>query len=115
MILLSAPLAALCGELTAALADTYPDLIMDVAPASLFKPDCPDSDDLTEGVVWEGVPFEQPVKIHDFTFLADYGDPLEAAAIYGRLYGPKARAYILDRRRSTVAWRLRIQYGQVKK
>jgi SAM-dependent methyltransferase len=115
MITLGAPLEALCGELTATLADSYPDLIQDVAPEAWYDPACPPSDTVVEGTVLEGIPFVKPVKIHDFTYLADYGDPLEAAAIYGRLYGPKAKKYILERGNSTVAWRLRIQYGRVKK
>jgi ubiquinone/menaquinone biosynthesis C-methylase UbiE len=115
MISMGAPLEALCGELTATLADSFPELISDVASDALYDPTCPPLDSLVDGTVWEGIPFVEPMKIHDFTYVADYGDPLETAATYGRLYGPKAKKYILDWGKSAVSWRLRIQYGRVKK
>ena len=46
---------------------------------------------------------------------ATYADAQEAAAIVGRLYGPLARQYLLDRRQSTLAWRLRTEIVRVKK
>ena len=114
IIMVAAP-GALCGELTATLADAYPDLITEVGPESLYDPDCPPQDSLLHETSWNGVPVTGPVWVHDFTHVADYQDPQEAAAILGRLYGPRARQYMLDRRQSTLAWRLRIEISRVSK
>ncbi len=110
----SAP-GALCGELTSTLADAYPDLITAIAPAEQLDAAFPKEDTLLEGSTWNGLPVASPVMRHDFTYTADYGDIQEAAAILGRLYGPKARQYMLDRQKSTLAWRLRIEVARIKK
>lgn len=103
----SAP-GSLCGELTAVLAQDYPDLIQDVAPPEQFDPDCPPVEsDLADSELGG------PMNIHDFTYVVDYGDYTEAAAILGRLYGPSAKAYMTINRKATLAWRLRIYYGNV--
>ncbi len=105
----------LCGELTPLLADVYPAIITEVAPAPQFDPARPASDSVIEADTWEGVPVIAPTLLHEFTYVADYGDCLEAAAILGRLYGPTARRYMLDRQKSTLSWRLQIIINRVKK
>jgi hypothetical protein len=112
--LIPAP-GALCGELTPVLADVYPHIITEVASADLLEADCPDSDFLLQASAWNGVPVEGPIPVHDFTYVADYGECLEASAMIGRLYGPKAKRYLLDRQQSTLAWRLRIVINRVRK
>lgn len=112
--LIPAP-GALCGELTPVLAAVYPEIITEVAPPSQFDPARPDSDSVIQADTWEGVQVTAPTLIHEFTYVADYGDCLEAAAIVGRLFGPRARAYVLDRQQSTLSWRLRIIINRVKK
>jgi ubiquinone/menaquinone biosynthesis C-methylase UbiE len=115
MIDLVAAPGALCGELTPLLADVYPHLITEVAPAAHFDPSCPDAGSDLDVDAWDGVAVIPPVRLHDFTYVADYGDPLEAAAMIGRLYGPRAKGWTLDNQRSTLAWRLRIVICRVKK
>jgi ubiquinone/menaquinone biosynthesis C-methylase UbiE len=115
MIDLVAAPGALCGELTPLLAGVYPALITEVAPAEQFDPSYPDADSDLDVEAWDGVPVSPPVRLHDFTCAADYGDPLEAAAMIGRLYGPRARRWMLDNHRSTLAWRLRIVICRVRK
>jgi SAM-dependent methyltransferase len=105
----------LCGELTPLLADVYPAIITEVAPAPQFDPARPASDSAIEADTWEGVPVIAPTLLHEFTYVADYGDCLEVAAILDRLYGPQARRYILDRQKSTLSWRLQIIINRVKK
>ncbi len=112
--LMGAP-GSLCGELTPILAGSYPDLITEVVPAEQWDPACPPTDAIIGDERWNGVPFARGVRVHDFTYVADYGDPDEAAAILGRIYGPLASQYMRDRAQSTLAWRLRIYYGQVSK
>lgn len=106
---------ALCGELTALLADEFPHLITEIAPAEWFDAACPDADTALQESTWNGVPVIPTTLQHDFTFVADYGDYQEAAAILGRLYGRAVKRYLLDRQQATVAWRLRIVIGQVNK
>jgi SAM-dependent methyltransferase len=115
LIHLGAPLEALCGELTASLAAVYPEIITAVAPADIFSPGCPAADTLLQDGTWCGIPVIPPVIRHDFTCLADYASCEEAAAIFGRLYGPVARRYLLERGQSTVASRLRIEAARVRK
>ena len=112
--LIPAP-GALCGELTPVLADVYPEIITEVAPVDQLNATCPDSDFVIQENTWNGVPVMAPIRVHDFTYTADYVDYLEAAAIIGRLYGPKAKRYMLDGQKSTLSWRLRIVVNCVKK
>jgi ubiquinone/menaquinone biosynthesis C-methylase UbiE len=105
----------LCGELTSLLADVFPTIVTEIAPSGLFDAACPDSDARIQETTWNGVPVMAPVIRHDFTYVADYGESGEAAAILGRLYGPKIKRYMLDRRQSTVAWRLRIEISRIRK
>ena len=108
----SAP-GSLCGELTATLADEYPDLIKNVASLESYDPNCPPVESEVES--WGDIPLIAPASVHDFTYVADYGDSAEAAAILGRVYGLGAKSYILDRAQSTLAWRLRITVARVAK
>ena len=104
---------SLCGELTAPLAREYPDLIKIVAPLESFDPHCPPAE--SEADAWADIPLVGPARFHDFTYVADYGDATEAAAILGRLYGPRAKSYIRHQARSTLAWRLRVTVARVAK
>ena len=104
---------SLCGELTATLAPEYPQIIRSAASDEMFDPSCPSCEG--EDDTWVDVPLVAPANVHDFTYVADYGDHAESAAILGRLYGPKAKGYILDRAQSTLAWRLRIVVARVAK
>jgi SAM-dependent methyltransferase len=115
LIRLGAPLAALCWELTATLSDVFPDILTEVAPDEWFEPGCPPTDIEFKEDEWNDQPVIPPTLQHDFTFVADYGDWQETAAIFGRLYGPKARQYFIDRRQSQVTHRLRIEVSRVRK
>ena len=53
------------------------------------------------------------LRAHDFTYTADYGSPEEAAAIFGRIFGPKIGDYFTDRNQATNWSRLRIYYGRM--
>jgi SAM-dependent methyltransferase len=106
---------AMSGELTSLLAPDYPWLPPDCAPAEVFDPGYPDSLSTADNSIWEGIPLSGPVDICQFTYVADYGDYTEAAAITGRLLGPRAKHYFLSRKQSTFAWRLQILLGQVSK
>ena len=102
-----------CGELTATLAREYPQSVFSIGSVELFDPQCPPSEGELDS--WGDVPLKAPAKFHDFTYVADYGNCGEAAAILGRLYGPKAKNYILNRAQSTLSWRLRITVARVAK
>lgn len=115
LIQMGAPVNALCGELTAELAPDYPWLIKDCAPQEVFDPGYPDTQTTTDNSIWNGILVSGSIKIHQFTYVADYQDYCEAAAITGRLYGPKARRYFMARKQSTLSWRLQIILGQVSK
>ncbi len=104
---------SLCGELTTTLAGEYPELIRSAAPPEFFDPHCPSSESEVDS--WGGMPLIAPAHIHDFTYVADYGDTMETAEILGRLYGPRAKSYMLDRAQSTLAWRLRITAARAAK
>ncbi len=115
LVRMGGPLNALCGELTQTLKDVFPHIIQDVPPAEWFDPACPQVDEhIMDDIIYD-VPVIPPTFRHDFTYISDYGDYTEAAAIFGRLYGPKARQYIVDRRLSRFAWRLRIEIMRVRK
>lgn len=103
------------GELDSILAEVDPEIITEIAPADEFDPLCPASDSFISEDTWIGVRVTPPILLHDFTYEADYGDYVEAAAIFGRLYGPKVKRYLLDQQKSTVSSRLRIVISRVKK
>lgn len=106
---------SLCGELTAMLADVYPELITEIAPADQYDASCPDFDSVIQDDAWNGIPVMPPILVHDFTYVADYVDYIEAATILGRLYGPKVKRYMLAKQKSTLSWRLRIVINRVRK
>ncbi len=111
VVMTSAP-GSLMGELTEVLSSGYADFVTEVAPREWFDPDYPPQDTDIETELWNGIPVHG-MKIHDFTHIADYGDPDELAAIVGRIYGTEAEKYVRNNEKSTLAYRLRIYYGQV--
>lgn len=84
----------------------------DVDPANRGAPT---SDTRIDREIWNGVPVTDGIHVHDFTYVAEYPSPAEAEAIFGRLYGPVAAAYLRDWHLRTVTSRLRIQRAQVAK
>lgn len=115
LIRLGAPLEALCGELTSTLAMIFPDIIQDIAPREWYDFGYPETNSQFDDAYWNDLPVIPPILRHDFTYVAEYGDYQETAAIFGRLYGPKARQYFLDRQQSHFTSRLRIEVCRVKK
>ncbi len=115
LVRLGAPLEALGGELTSILAAEYPGIIQQIAPDEWFDAGCPEKNTQYDDNMWNGLPVTPPTLRHDFTCISEYGDCREAAAIFGRLYGPKAKQYFLERQQSHFAWRLRIEVSRVKK
>ncbi len=115
LIQLGAVPNALCGELTAELAADYPWLPRDCAPVEVFEPDYPDTQDTADNSIWNDIPVLGSINICQFTYVANYQDYSEAAAILGRLYGPKAKHFFLRKKQSTLSWRLQIIIGQVRK
>jgi ubiquinone/menaquinone biosynthesis C-methylase UbiE len=103
-------------ELTPILAPDFPALVAPLRHPDLLTPDRPPRDYVLDVSGRPDIAFvDDVVSVHDFTFVADHGDPDEAAAIYGRLFGPRSGAYLRDRRQSTVWSRQRIFYGRVAK
>jgi SAM-dependent methyltransferase len=104
------------GELTPILSVDFPQLVLPGSP-DLLTPDRPPADDTLAAADWWGEIslVDNALHVHDFTYTADYGTPEEAAAIFGRLFGPNAQRYLRERRRSTVWSRLRIWYGRIEK
>ena len=108
---------AACGELTRTLTKANPvlrRLIPEPAPDEWFESNYPASD------IAEPVPDEHANRVlggvrhtHDFTYTGEYGSREELAALVGRIYGPAAADYVRERRRSSLSWRLRIEYVQV--
>lgn len=115
LIFMACAPGALCGELTATLASEYPTIIDAIAPAGVFDPSYPSREVEVEGGTWNSVPIAAPLRVRDFTYVADYGNLEEAAAILGRLYGPKAKTHVQQRSQSTISWRLRIEYCRIAK
>ncbi len=106
---------ALCGELTSELMYDYAWLPKECAPAEVYAPGYPDARLTADNSIWNGIPVTGPIHIHQFTYVADYLDYAEAAAMMGRLYGPKAKNYFLTRKQATFSWRLQIILGQIRK
>lgn len=106
---------ALCGELTTLLAPDYPWIPEESAPPEVFAADYPDTHLTIDSATWNDIPVTAPVEIHQFTHVVDYQDYVETAAMMGRLYGPKAKHYFMERKQATFAWRLQIAIGQVRK
>jgi hypothetical protein len=55
------------------------------------------------------------MRYHDFTYVTDFGNTSELAAILGRIYGPVAAQWARDNSKSTLAGRDRIFFGQAAK
>lgn len=102
------------GEMTEVLAPVFPQFAPEIPPREWFDPSFPPQDTELEDETWNGIPVKG-MRIHDFTYVDDYDDPNEAAAILGRIYGPEAGKYIRDNSKSSVARRLCIYYGQIAK
>lgn len=103
------------GELAPILADEFPNLVPPVAQDLESTPNSEPLDVDLPARGWRDVRLSNNVlHAHDFTFTADYGTVGEAAAIIGRIFGPRAAAYLGDRRQSSVWSRLRIWYGWVE-
>lgn len=105
---------SLFGDMTEVLSSVYPDHASEIAPRAWFDPAFPPQNTELDDETWNGIPVNG-MRIHDFTYVDDYGDPNEAAAILGRIYGPEAEKHVRDNRKSSVSRRLRIYYGQVTK
>ena len=115
LVQLGAVPEALCGEITAVIGPDFPWVPGDYAPAEVFQPGYPDTTATEDPSIWNGIPVKGPITIRQFTYVADYQDYTELAAITGRLYGPKARHYFTTRKQPTFSWRLQIMLGQVSK
>jgi SAM-dependent methyltransferase len=115
LIQLGAVPEALCGEITTLIGPDFPWVPGDYAPAGVFNPDYPDTTGTADNSMWNGIPVRDPIRTYQFTYVADFRDYTQIAAIAGRLYGPKARHYFLTRKQSTFSWRLQIILGQVSK
>ena len=115
LVQLGAEPNALCGELTSILAADYEWVPKDYAPVEVFNADYPDTHCTTDNSIWNGIHVKGPINVHQFTYIANYKDYCEAAAITGRLYGPKAKHYFMTNKQSTFPWRLQIIIGQVRK
>lgn len=100
---------ALCGEITDYIHGTS------VNDPRIFQADFPDYVDKVDQVVLSNIPLIKGIAVHRFTYLSRYPSCEELAAIVGRLYGPSAKRYFLERQQSTYSWRLEIKIGQVKK
>jgi SAM-dependent methyltransferase len=102
------------GDLTEVLAPVFPEFAPELPPREWFDPGFPPHDSELDGETWNGIPVDG-MRIHDFTYVNDYGDPNEAAAILGRIYGPEAEDFTRDNGKSSFVQRLRIYYGQIHK
>jgi hypothetical protein len=103
------------GEMTEVLSPSYDEFVRgNVASRSMFDPHCPPEDGDVDPDVWTELPMRW-LKFHDFTYVGDFGDPDELAAIVARIYGPVAEKWARDNKKSSIAYRLRLYYGQVEK
>ncbi len=100
---------ALCGEIT--------DYIHGTAnnDPHMFLPHYPDVVEHQDSTVFSNISLVNSVIVHRFTYLSKYSSVDELAAIAGRLYGPRAKRYFIERQQDTFAWRLEIKIGQIKK
>lgn len=101
------------GELAPILAREYPDLVpQPVAEPRRAAP----TDDRIVGVIRPDIRFvDDAIDVYAFDSVAEYGSPDEAAAIFGRLFGPLTAAYLRERQQSTVWSRLAIYSARVAK
>ena len=104
------------GELGPILAAEFPHLVPGARGGAEPRPDRAAADLTLPAEEWPDVNLADGVlHAHDFTYTAQYGSPEEAAAIFGRLFGPRSARYLWDRGQSTVWSRLRICYGYIVK
>lgn len=85
------------------------------APPRWFDPNHPPHEETVQQTNWPTLPLSTPLFIHEFTYVTDYGTVPECAAILGRIFGPTASTYIVQRNQSTMSWRLRIYRCRVQK
>jgi SAM-dependent methyltransferase len=101
------------AELSPILAREFPHLIPN--PVDEPRRSAP-SDERLVGVIRPDIRFvDDAIDIHAFDYVAEYGSPDEAAAIFGRLFGPATAAYLRERQQSTVWSRLAIYSARVAK
>ena len=101
------------AELAPILAREFPHLIPE--PPGEPRRSAP-SDERLVGVIRPDIRFvDDAVDIHAFDYVAEYGSPDEAAAIFGRLFGPTSAAYLRERQQSTVWSRVAIFSARVAK
>ena len=99
---------ALCGELNNLLNGTNNKM-------DIFKENYPDTIIQKDNTVFSGVPLISSVSAHQFTYVSIYKSYQELSSIAGRLFGPKAKEYFINRKQNTFAWRLEILIGKAKK
>jgi SAM-dependent methyltransferase len=101
------------GELAPILAREFPSLV----PQPVDEPKrAPLSHDRVLGVVRPDIRFvDDAIDVYAFDHVADYGNPDDAAAIFGRLFGPATAAHLRERQQSTVWSRLAIYSARVAK
>jgi hypothetical protein len=102
------------GELTATLASAY-SLRGDIAPIAQLEPTRPPARTVIERVEWDGVPILDGIHRYEFSYVANYGTVENAAAIHGRIFGPAAANYLIERAQATIRWRLTCEYARVDK
>ena len=101
------------AELSPILAREFPHLIPQ--PSGEPQPR-PPSDERVVGVTRPDIRLvDNAIDVHAFDYVADYGSAEEAAAIYGRLFGTAAAAYLRERQQSTVWSRLAIYSARIAK
>ena len=101
------------AELAPILAREFPHLIPE--PAGEPQRSGP-SDERLVGVIRPDVRFvDDAIDVHAFDYVADYGTADEAAAIFGRLFGPSSASYLRERQQSTVWSRVAIFTGRIEK
>jgi hypothetical protein len=101
------------GELTATLSSGV--LPGEIAPLADLAATRPPESAVVQQKKWAGVPILDGLHRHDFSYVAEYGTVENAAAVHGRILGPVAASYFIERRQATVRWRLRCEYARVDK
>jgi ubiquinone/menaquinone biosynthesis C-methylase UbiE len=102
------------GELTATLASAF-SLRGDIAPIAQLELTRPPERTVIERVEWNGIPILDGIHRYEFSYVANYGTVENAAAIHGRIFGPAAANYLIERTQATVRWRLTCEYARVDK
>jgi SAM-dependent methyltransferase len=122
VILMACPMpGGLGGELAPVLAVDFPDLVTEVGLSEWWDPHCPPVDFVEPSAAWSDVlPKDARVKDgvvhgHDFTYVAQYESATDLVEIVARLYGPRAKEYVVNRGGSTLTSRGRISYFRIAK